>query len=77
MKQSPMNLPSTEAALGSENKAPTTLSKKQEPVEKNKEADLKLCQEGLLFQKRVLKVCAHFKQENIVPARVSCCLKRI
>ncbi len=73
MKQSPLNQPSTETTLGPVHEEITTVSNKPEMVEKNQEVDPELCQEGRLFEKRVLKVCSHLKQENGEPA--SCCLE--
>lgn len=74
MKRSPLNQASTETTVDPVRKWSTTVSNKPEMVEKNHEAEVVLCQEGWLFQKRVLKVCSHLKQENGVPASASCCL---
>lgn len=62
VEQTPLKLPSVETALGPDHKESTTVNNESGLVETN--------QEGLLFQKRVLKVCSHLKQENIVTAAV-------
>lgn len=76
MKQSPLNQPSAETTVDPVHKRSTTVGNKPEMVEKNHKAYAMLCQEGWPFQKRVLKVCSHLKQENAVPASASasCCL---
>ncbi|XP_051233340.1 tudor domain-containing protein 5 isoform X1 [Dicentrarchus labrax] len=56
VKQSPLSKPSTVTTLGPVHKESTTISSKPEVVEKNQEANPEFCQEGRLFQKRVLKL---------------------
>ncbi|XP_054458843.1 tudor domain-containing protein 5 [Anoplopoma fimbria] len=53
VKQSPLNQPAIETTLGPVHKA---TSHKPQVVEKNQEANPEQCQEGQLFQKRVLEL---------------------
>uniref|UniRef100_A0A3Q1IVJ0 Tudor domain-containing protein 5 n=1 Tax=Anabas testudineus TaxID=64144 RepID=A0A3Q1IVJ0_ANATE len=54
VKQSPLNQSSTETTLV--HKESAAVSKKTEVVEKNQDVELEICQEGHLFQKRVIKL---------------------
>ncbi|XP_071342196.1 tudor domain-containing protein 5 isoform X2 [Trachinotus anak] len=73
VKQSPLHQPSTET-MGPDCKESTTISNKPNMVEKNQQVEQKLCQEGQLFQKRVLKLEEELRQqilENGVAGTIS------
>ncbi|XP_029285722.1 tudor domain-containing protein 5 isoform X2 [Cottoperca gobio] len=74
VKQSPLNQPATEASLCPVDEESTFVSNEPQMVEKNHEADPELCQEGFLFQKRVLKLEEELRQqilENGVAGTIS------
>ena len=69
VKQSPLSEPTIKTSLGPVRKELAfVVSSEPEMVEKKHEAEPELCQERQLFQERVLKVCSHIKQGDIVPA---------
>ncbi|XP_070765373.1 tudor domain-containing protein 5 [Enoplosus armatus] len=74
VKQSPLNQPSAETTLDPVHKESITVSNKEEMFEKSKEVGPELCQEGQLFEKRVLKLEEELRQqilENGVAGTIS------
>ncbi|XP_068590992.1 tudor domain-containing protein 5 isoform X2 [Cebidichthys violaceus] len=73
VKESPLNQPAAETTFGPVHKESTTGSKAQ-VVEKKQEANPEQCQEGQLFQKRVLELEEELRQrilENGVAGTIS------
>uniref|UniRef100_A0A8C2WE65 Tudor domain-containing protein 5 n=1 Tax=Cyclopterus lumpus TaxID=8103 RepID=A0A8C2WE65_CYCLU len=73
IKQSPVNQPATEPTISPVHNESTTANKPQ-VVEKNQEVKPEQCQEGQLFQKRVLELEEAFRQrilENGVAGTIS------
>lgn len=64
VKQSPLNQPSTGMTTGSVHKASTTVSSKPQTAERARGDDPELCENGVHYQKQVLKVSPQLKQEN-------------
>ncbi|XP_074490860.1 tudor domain-containing protein 5 isoform X1 [Sebastes fasciatus] len=74
VKQSPLDQPVTKTTLGPVHKESITVSNKPQMVEENQEADPELCEEGGLFQKRVIKLEEELRQrilENGVAGTIS------
>ncbi|XP_047192939.1 tudor domain-containing protein 5 isoform X2 [Scophthalmus maximus] len=74
VKQGHLNQPLAETTLGPDCKLCVTVSNEPIVVEKNQEAEPELCQEGQLFQKRVIKLEEELRQrilENGVAGTIS------